>query len=175
MANKIYRLNRKKLEKEKPLVSKEYLLQKYPGKGGWTYAMISEILPSKRSPFGWVKVKGDIDGFELKNYKLLPLGNGNLFLPVRAEIRKKIGKKDGDWVNVVLYADNTPTEIPEEFLFCLKEEPVAYDTFLSYTDGQRKEFIDWIYSAKTEDTRVKRIVETLDRLVRRQKFRDKNK
>jgi hypothetical protein len=25
---------------EKPLVNKEYLLEKFPGKGGWTYAAI---------------------------------------------------------------------------------------------------------------------------------------
>ena len=26
--------------KEEPLVDKEYLLEKFPGKGGWTYALI---------------------------------------------------------------------------------------------------------------------------------------
>lgn len=29
---------------EKPLVDKDYLLQKFEGKGGWTYAEIPEIL-----------------------------------------------------------------------------------------------------------------------------------
>ncbi len=127
----------------------------------------------KRSRFGWVKVKGHIDSFELKDYKLMPLGNGNLFLPVRAEIRKKTGKKAGDWVTVVLFPDDAPTEIPGELLACLEDDIVAYENFKGYTDGQRKEFIDWIYSAKTEETRVKRIVETLDKLAKGRKFRDK--
>jgi hypothetical protein len=161
------------LEKENPLVNKDYLLQKFAGKGGWTYAIISEISIDKRSRFGWVKVKGRIDSFELKNYKLMPLGNGKLFLPVKAEIRKKTGKKDGDWVRVVLYPDDAPTEIPGELLSCLEDDSVAYEAFKSYTDGQRKEFIDWIYSAKTEETRVNRIVETLDKLAKGRKFRDK--
>ena len=73
-----------KLESEKPLVSRNYLLEKYPGKGGWTYAAIPEILQDKKSPFGWVKVRGWIDDFEIKNYKLMPMGNGKLFLPVKA-------------------------------------------------------------------------------------------
>ncbi|MEI2673130.1 MAG: DUF1905 domain-containing protein [Chitinophagaceae bacterium] len=120
---------------EKPLINKKYLLQKYPGKGGWTYVVIPEVLQDKRAPFGWVKVKGFIDDFEIKSYKLMPLGNGQLFLPVKAEIRKKIGKQAGAWVNVVLYADNTPLEIPEELLVCLKEDPIAYKTRLSYTEG----------------------------------------
>ena len=65
-----------------------------------------------------------------------------------------------------MYADNAPTEIPEEFLDCLKEKPIAHKTFLTYTDGQQKEFIDWIYSAKTNKTKVERISETLDKLLK---------
>jgi hypothetical protein len=160
------------MELDKPLVDKKYLLEKYPGKGGWTYAVISEVSQDKRAPFGWVKVKGRIDDFEIKQYKLMPLGNGKLFLPVKAEIRKKIGKQGGDWVHVVLYADNTPIEIPEEFMDCLKVDPVAYKTFLSYTEGQQKEFIDWVYAAKTDDTKVRRIAEVVDKLIKKEKLRD---
>ncbi|MDX5419677.1 MAG: DUF1905 domain-containing protein, partial [Hymenobacteraceae bacterium] len=70
------------------LTNKSYQLQKLPGKGGWTYAALPEILPDKHTHFGWVRVNGTIDGFELKSYNLMPMGNGQLFLPVRAEIRK---------------------------------------------------------------------------------------
>lgn len=69
----------------------------------------------------------------------MPMGNGKLFLPVKADIRKIIGKKEGDWVNIVLFADNAPTEIPEELLDCLKDDPMAHKTFLTYSDGQQKE------------------------------------
>jgi len=158
---------------EKPLVNKEYLLEKYPGKGGWTYATIPEVLQDKHSPFGWVKVKGRIDNFEIKNFKLMPMGNGKLFLPVKAEIRKKIGKKEGDRIKIVLYPDNATTEIPKEFLDCLKDDPTAYKSFMTYTDGQQKEFIDWIYSAKTDDTKVQRIAETINKLAKQEKFSDK--
>ena len=156
-----------------PLVNKEYILEKYPGKGGWTYAQIPEILQDKHSPFGWVKVRGSIDNHEFKNYRLMPMGNGKLFLPVKADIRKKIGKKEGDWVNVVLYADNEPTEIPEELLLCLLEDPTAHQTFLSYSDGEQKAYVDWIYSAKTDETKVERIAKTLSRLTKGQKFYEK--
>ena len=157
----------------KPLVNKKYLLEKYPGKGGWTYAAIPEVLQARNVPFGWVKVKGSIDNYEFKNYRLMPMGDGNLFLPVKAEIRKKIGKKEGDWVNITLYADEAPVEIPEEFLLCLVEDPTAHETFLSFSDGERKAYIDWIYSAKTDETKVDRIARTLNKLVKGQKFYDK--
>ena len=158
---------------ETPLVNKKYLLEKYPGKGGWTYAQIPEIFQDKHSPFGWVKVRGSIDNHEFKNYSLMPMGNGRLFLPVKAEIRKKIGKKEGDWVNIILFADNTPTEISEEFLLCLLEDPTAHRTFLSYSDGEQKAYVDWIYTAKTYKTKVERIAKTLNRLTKGQKFYDK--
>lgn len=161
------------MEKEKPLVIEKYLLEKYPGKGGWTYAAIPEVMQDIKSPFGWVKVKGFIDDFELKNYKLMPMGNGKLFLPVKADIRKKIGKQEGDWVTIILFADQEPNLIPEDFLLCLRDDPAAHQTFLSYTDGQRKEFIDWICSAKTDSTKVERIVETLRKLEQKRKLRDK--
>jgi Domain of unknown function (DUF1905)/Bacteriocin-protection, YdeI or OmpD-Associated len=149
-----------------------YLLQKFPGKGGWTYAVIPEVLQDKHTPFGWVQVRGSIDAYELKHYKLMPMGNGSLFLPVKAEIRKKIGKKAGDWVQVVLYADNNPIDIPEELLVCLQDDPAAHENFVRYTAGQQKEFIDWIYSAKTDETKVARIAETIRKLSKNKKFRD---
>jgi len=161
------------MEPETPLANSRYLLQKFPGKGGWTYAAIPEVLQDKHSPFGWVRVKGWIDGHEIRNYRLMPMGNGQLFLPVKAAIRKEIGKQEGDWITVILYADHSPAEIPEEFLECLRDEPASFKTFMSFTDGQQKEYLDWIYAAKTEDTRVERIAETLRRLDKKLKFRDK--
>lgn len=161
------------METEKPLVNKKYLLEKFLGIGGWTYAAIPEVLQAKNSPFGWVKVKGRIDDLEISKFKLMPMGNGKLFLPVKADIRRKIGKKEGDWVNLVLYADNAPTQIPGDFLDCLKEDPMAHREFLKYTDGQQKEFIDWIYSAKTDETKVERMAGALNKIVRRQKLSGK--
>ena len=147
-----------------PLVDKTYLLEKFPGKGGWTFARIPEIPPGKHTPFCWVRVRGTIDGVEIKNYQLQPMGNGSLFFPVKAEIRKKIKKEAGDRVHIVLFADHLPTEIPEELKHCLKDVPDAYEVFTSYTNGEQKTIIDWIYSAKTDQTKVERIVKTIDRI-----------
>ncbi len=158
---------------EKSLVDNDYLLEKYPGKGGWTYAQIPEIPPDKHAYFGWVRVWGTIDDFEIKHYHLMPMGNGKLFLPVKAEIRKKIKKQAGDYVRVRLFADNLPTEIPEELKLCLLEEPNAYETFLTYTDREQKAFIDRIYSAKTDHTKIERIVNLLDQLAIRHKLAGK--
>ena len=146
-------------------IRKRCILEKWPGKGGWTFARVPEIPPDKKAPFGWVKVKGRIDSFELKQYRLMPMGDGTLFLPVRAEIRKKIGKKAGDFVHVELSLDNDPVEIPEELALCLMEDPAAKRVFLKLPDGAQQNYIKWIYSTKTEAGRVERIAKVLNELV----------
>ncbi len=148
------------------LVNNSYVLQKYPGKGGWTYAAIPEVIQDKKTHFGWVKVKGFIDHYELKHHRLMPMGNGKLFLPVKAEIRKKIGKIAGDTVRVILYADHDPIEIPEEFQHCLNDEPIAKELFLTYSESEQKAFIDWIYRAKQPDTRAEKIVKAIKMILK---------
>lgn len=149
---------------EKLLVNKTYLLQKFPGKGGWTYAAVPEILPAKNAPFGWVKVNGSIDGFEIKKYHLMPFRNWRLFLPVRAEIRKKIKKQASDYVHVILYRDNEPLEVPEELLLCLQDEPRASEFFNSLIENEQHHYIKWIYSAKTDQKKVDRIAKAIIKL-----------
>ena len=157
-----------------PLTDKLYLLEKFPGKGGWTYAAIPEIQPDKHAYFNWVRVRGTIDGYGIKGFHLMAKGDGKLFLPVKAEIRKKIKKEAGDWVHVILYADNTPQEAPEELLLCLQDEPAAYGNFLKCTARERKTIIDWIYAAKSEEAKVERIVQTIKKL-NNQELHENNK
>lgn len=156
----------------KQIAKGKYRLKKYPGKGGWTYAAIPEAIPDKHTPFGWVKVKGSIDDYSFRNYKLMPMGNGKLFLPVKAAVRKMIRKEAGDWVNIVLFEDDGPIEIPGEFLVCLRDEPQAHQIFINCSEGQQKEYIDWIYSAKTDATKVKRMAIAIDKLLHNKKFRE---
>lgn len=154
---------------DKALVDKEYLLQRFQGKGGWTYAEIAEISRSDM-PFGIVKVKGSIDGYEIKSYTLMPMGNGNLLMAVKAEIRKKIGKEAGDYVHIILYPDNSVFEIPEEFKKHLEEEPGALKAFTSRKKWEQRMCCEWIFSAKREETKRERIIKTMYRLKRGEKI-----
>jgi hypothetical protein len=158
---------------EKPLINKQYLLEKFPGKGGWTFAVIPEIMPDKNAPFSWIKVKGSIDGVEISKYHLMPSGKGTLFLSVKADIRKKIKKEAGDYVHVILELDNEPLEIPEELMLCLQEDAEALQFFNTLNESEKHNYIKWIFSAKTEQTKVDRMAKTLDRLSKRQKFADR--
>lgn len=157
------------MKQEKPLTDKDYLLITIGGKCAWTFAEIPEI-PMPKSSFGMLKVKGKIDDYEFSNTHLMPIGNGHVGLAVKAEIRKKIKKQAGDTVHITLYEDNTPMIIPEELLLCMEDEEGLIQKFENYTPGQKKAFIDWINSAKTEQTQAKRIAKTIIMVQNGEKF-----
>jgi hypothetical protein len=153
------------MENSIPIVDGDFLLQKMPGKGGWTFVLLPDLQQNKRTWFGMSKVCGNIDSFEISNYNLMPFGNGNLFLPVKSEIRKSIGKSEGDWVHLVLYSQDLPPVETEDFFTCLTEEPLAYERFNKLSKPDQKKLIDWIYSVRNDSLRVERIAQTIDKLL----------
>jgi hypothetical protein len=155
-----------------PLVDNQYLIEKMPGKGGWSYVVISEIPKAVRQSMGLVRVRGFIDSYELKQFNLLPMKDGKMLLPLKSAVRKKIGKQEDDRVHVVLYADDSVVEVPDDILACLLESDRAYQFFQTLSDSNKKYYIDWIEEAKRIETKAERINKAINLLENRRKFYD---
>jgi hypothetical protein len=139
-------------------------------KTGWSYIEVSadlahQLLPDNKKSF---RVKGMFDGFTFAGLALIPMGEGNFILPLKSEIRKAIHKNAGAMLQVKLeYDKDFKIDIPEDLQECFDFEPDAIEFFESLPKSHRNYFIKWIIDAKTSETRAKRIVNTINAMLRK--------
>lgn len=116
--------------------------------------------------FGAKRVKVNVT-FDQEPYRgsIVRMG-GCYMLGMTQEIRKKIGKDEGDTVRVTIEKDEEERvqEVPEDFKVLLESNPVAKETYerLSYTG--KKDYILWITDAKKEETRKDRMIKSIAKL-----------
>jgi hypothetical protein len=137
-------------------------------KTGWTYIEIpadiaQQIKPNNKRSF---RIKGKLDNYKISGVALMPMGNGNFIMPVNATMRKGTGKRKGAMLNIAIEEDKSPLKLNEDFLACLNDEPAALKHFNSLAGSHRNYFSKWIDSAKTEQTKTKRIVMAVSALAR---------
>jgi uncharacterized protein YdeI (YjbR/CyaY-like superfamily) len=94
------------------------------------------------------------------------MGTGCHIIIVRKDIRHAIGKAAGEYITVELERDTEErtVSVPPDLQDALSSHSKAKKSFdtLSYTN--RKEYVAWITSARREETRVKRVLETIRKL-----------
>ena len=146
--------------------------EKQGEKTGWTYIEVfpdlaKKLKPGNRKEF---KVKGKLDNHSINRVSLLPVGGGMFIMPINAAMRKVIGKRHGAMVKLQLVEDKTEFVFNKDFIECLTDEPNAFDFFKTLPGSHQRYFSKWIESAKTEPTKAKRIVQTINGLAKRQGY-----
>lgn len=141
-------------------------------KTGWTYIDVSgeaasQLVPGNKKSF---RVKGSLDDYAFEGLALLPMGNGDFILPLNATIRKTIGKGKGATLNVKMEVDTTPIQLSPELMQCLSDEPAALTYFNKLPGSHQKYYSRWIESAKTVETKAKRIAQTVTACSRGQHY-----
>ncbi len=146
--------------KANPLEFKTELIGRGPG-GAWTYLQIpfsvSEVFGRK----GQVPVRATINGFTFRN-SLMPR-NGVHILGVGKDVLAAAGAATGDTVHVRLAFDDAPrtVDVPADLEVALSHAPAHARTFAALSYSHKKEFVDWIESAKKPETRAARIEKTI--------------
>lgn len=146
------------------LIEGEFFLEKFSGKGGWTFVRLPISQLGAKTHFGMLKVSGSVDSFEFKEKTLMPMGDGFLFLPISKEIRTQIKKGEGEKVNLQLFRNGIPTQLTEELRDCLLDDPGKLELYLSLGSDEQTRWLETIYSATSEEQKAERIVRLLEYL-----------
>ncbi len=132
-------------------------------KTGWTFidvdvSIAQQLKPGNKKSF---RVKGKIDQCVYKGVGLLPMGEGDFIMAINAQMRKKIGKKEGDAVTVEMTEDKVPVILSSDLMACLADDPGASAFFDQLPSSHKLYFSKWIESAKTPETKAKRIARSI--------------
>jgi hypothetical protein len=141
-------------------------------KSGWRYIEISKQQAKKLNAGCKVsfRIKGKLDNHMIEKTALLPMGDGNFILPLNATIRKATAKEEGDLIQVQIEHDERELTLSADFIQCLKDEPGAYDFFKTLPKSHQTYFSKWIDSAKTMNTKAKRITMAVISLAKKQGY-----
>ncbi|MDB5130709.1 MAG: hypothetical protein JWR02_458 [Mucilaginibacter sp.] len=139
-------------------------------KTGWTYIEIpadlaQQLKPGNKKSF---RVRGMLDGLAVSGMALMPMGEGNFIMALKADIRKGLHKNNGAMLKVQLEEDTDfKILMPDDLKECFEFEPEAFDFYNTLAKSHREYFIKWINEAKTSETRAKRIVNTVNAMLRK--------
>ncbi len=142
------------------------ILKKFREQGektGWTYIEVpaelaQQLKPNNKKSF---RVKITLDEVPFEGVAMIPMGKGDFIMAINAGMRKAIRKQKGDTVAVSVSIDEKGYELNADFVACLEDEPKASEFFYSLPKGHQNYFSKWIESAKTIETKTKRITNSI--------------
>jgi bifunctional DNA-binding transcriptional regulator/antitoxin component of YhaV-PrlF toxin-antitoxin module len=119
-----------------------------------------------RERFGRARapVRGTVNG---TGYRTTVAVYGGVYLiGFRRELRERAGIEIGDELEVTVELDEEPrtVELPPALELALDDDESARRVFEGLSYSNRREYAEWIAEAKRDDTRERRVAQTLERL-----------
>ena len=136
--------------------------------GAWTYLTVPFDVERAYGTKARVAVKDTVDGADFRS-SLLPQGDGTHILVVPKPLRTAAKAGSGDTVEVVVESDTAPrtVEVPQDLSAALALHPDANARFEAMSYSHKKEYVDWIESAKRAETRAARVQKAVGMIAER--------
>lgn len=134
--------------------------------GGGHYVRVPLEVTEFFGAKGRTRVLGTMNGVAIDR-ALMPDGVGGHEIIIGTDVRKKTKAVPGSKVVIEIYRNPNPDEvnIPEELIAAIEMEPEAIRKFEKMTPGMKRNMAYWVDSGKLPETRAKRAVEILNRIM----------
>jgi hypothetical protein len=139
-------------------------------KGAWTFLLVPFDVKAVFGTRARLPVSGTVNGFPFRN-SLMPEGDGTHSMMFSKELQEGAKAVAGDIVKVVLQRDDSERSVtlPADLVRGLRQNERASATFRVLTHSQKKEYADWIATAKQAETKAGRVEKALKLLAAGQK------
>ena len=143
---------------------KAVLTSKGPG-GGWTHILIPFDVHEAFGSRGRVPVSGTLNGAPFRS-SIMPEGDGTHYLNINKALLAASQTRPGDTVEVTMALDQAArtVDMPADLTAALAAHPAARAAFEALAFSHRKQYADWVASAKRAETRQARAHKAITRL-----------
>jgi hypothetical protein len=124
----------------------------------WTFLTLPKEASAKLPSRGMTSVAGTLNGFAFRA-TLAPDGQGGHWLKLDRKLREAAGAETGDVVRLEIapVAEEPEPKVPADLRKALAAAPQARQLWSDITPIARRDWIQWITSAKQAETRARRI------------------
>lgn len=132
---------------------------------GWAYIKFPLNVSKKLGSQAMIRVRGTVNGFAIKT-SAMPTGDGAHHIMFNKQMRAGAKADVGDIVLVEVERDDAAIKVvvPPDLKKSLAASPGATRTWTSITPRAKQEWIEWITSAKKQETRPRRVARAVERL-----------
>jgi hypothetical protein len=135
------------------------------GRGGGAFIVLPEAVLKSLGAGSRSRVTGTLNDVPFES-STMGMGAGRVCLGVHKATRQAASVEIGENVHVEVELDTRPREVivPDDLASALADDSAARKVFEGLSLSHRREYVEWITGAKRDETRARRIKETLNRL-----------